>query len=94
MITYDYAVLDDAIGQMTARANQIIQQVEDQRKSVQQVLGNWTGSTADAYNKLCDDLEKDLHANVDILNNLRDAMRNGADEMDITDKNGGKHIYS
>ena len=94
MITYDYPVISEAIGMMTKKADEIIQQVEIQRKSVQAALGNWTGSTADAYNKLCNDLENDLRANVDILNNLRDTMKNGADEMDITDKNGGKHIYS
>lgn len=94
MITYDYAVLDEAISMMTAKAEQIRQLTDDQQKSAMQTLVDWKGASADAYNKLCDDLEADLKANIDILNNLKQKMHQGVEEMQLTDTQGGKHIYS
>ncbi|GAA1981846.1 WXG100 family type VII secretion target [Amycolatopsis minnesotensis] len=93
MIKYDYAVLDDMINAMKAQAQRIIEKTEEQRNNVKQIMGEWEGSTAQAYNSLCDDLEKDLQANADILEQLRAKMHSGVNEMQTADQNGAKHVY-
>jgi WXG100 family type VII secretion target len=92
MITYDYAAIDEAIDMMSKKATEIANQTDEQQKQVQAIMGNWTGSTADAYNKLCDDLEADLRANVEILNNLKTTFGQGADEMKHQDAKGGQNV--
>jgi WXG100 family type VII secretion target len=93
MIKYDYAVLDEMINAMKAQAQRIIEQTEEQRKNVQKVMGTWEGSTAQAYNSLCDDLERDLQGNADILEQMRAKMKSGVDEMQVADQSGAKHVY-
>ncbi|MFD9888099.1 WXG100 family type VII secretion target [Amycolatopsis sp. NPDC058986] len=93
MIKYDYAVLDAMIDAMKAQAQRIIEETEQQRKHVNEIMGDWQGSTAEAYNSLCNDLESDLRANADILEQMRAKMHSGVDEMQVADKNGAKHVY-
>ena len=92
MITYDYAAIDEAIDMMTKKATEIANQTDEQQQQVKAIMGNWTGSTAEAYNKLCDDLEADLRANVEILNNLKATFGQGADDMKQQDAKGGQHV--
>ncbi|MFL6119486.1 WXG100 family type VII secretion target [Actinophytocola sp.] len=92
MITYDYQAIDEAIDMMAKKATEIANQTDEQQQQVKQIMGNWTGSTADAYNKLCDDLEADLRANVDILTNLKTTFGQGADDMRQQDAKGGQNV--
>ena len=94
MITYDYPVLEEAISMMTKKAEEIRKLTDDQQADVMRIMTDWKGSTADAYNKLCDDLEADLTANIGILNDLKTKMSQGVEQMQLTDAQGGKHVYS
>jgi WXG100 family type VII secretion target len=92
MITYDYPAIEQALDMMTKKATEIANQADEQQTQVKQILTGWTGSTADAYDVLCNDLESDLHANVGILNNLKTTFSNGAEEMQRQDRSGGNNV--
>jgi WXG100 family type VII secretion target len=92
MITYDYDAIEQVIEMMTKKATEIANQTDEQQQQVKQIMQGWQGSTADAYNKLCDDLEKDLQANVDILNQLKTTFQSGAEEMQMQDRKGGDNV--
>ncbi|MFC5291141.1 WXG100 family type VII secretion target [Actinokineospora guangxiensis] len=94
MIRYDYEAIDVAISMMQKKAQEIANQTDEQQQQVKAIMVGWEGSTALAYNALCDDLEKDLRENVGILEQLKATFQQGANDMQDMDARGGKNVYS
>lgn len=87
-ILYDYPVIEQCIDMMKVKADEIIGQTDDLEKDVKRIMVDWKGSTAEAYNQLCADLESDLRQNVDNLNNLKMAVHSAAEAMKRQDQQG------
>jgi ESAT-6 family protein len=92
-ITYDYPVIEQCIEMMKNKAEAIIAQTDDLENDVKRIMVDWKGSTADAYNQLCSDLESDLRQNVDNLNSLKTAVHGAAEAMKQQDGKGAGGVY-
>ena len=92
-IIYDYPVIEQCVDMMGKKANEILHQTDDLEKDVKRIMTDWQGSTAEAYNRLCSDLDSDLRQNVDNLNNLNKTLHEAADRMRQQDNQGGNRIH-
>lgn len=91
-IKYDYEKLDTAFQELTKISNFIDTTLDEQRSKVQAIMADWHGSTADAYNSLCIDLDSDMKGNIETLGMLKNAAREGAVRMQDADAKGGKQV--
>ncbi|SDY07243.1 WXG100 family type VII secretion target [Amycolatopsis xylanica] len=87
-ITYDYNVIDTCLSMMANKASEIQSQTDDLVADVKRIMGEWHGSTADAYEALSTDLSNDLTQNRENLVNLKNALGQGADDMRDQDARG------
>lgn len=85
MITYDYDAIDDALKLMMDKATRIMELTDTQQQKAKDTLVGWTGKTAERYDALCDDLEKDLKANAQFLQDLRSRLSSGSEDMRLQD---------
>ncbi|GAA1027416.1 MULTISPECIES: WXG100 family type VII secretion target [Amycolatopsis] len=92
-ITYDYTTLETCVDMMSRKASEIQAQTDELEADVKKIMVDWKGSTADAYNQLCDNLRGSLHANVGNLQNLRGKLEAGAAAMQQQDSRGGKGLH-
>lgn len=87
-ITYDYAAIEDCLTMMLDNAEGIMQQADALETSVKTIMTDWQGSTADAYQQLATDLDKDLVAQSDFLKSLKMKFEAAAEAMQNADKGG------
>jgi WXG100 family type VII secretion target len=91
-IKYDYKVIDDCLVMMTNKAKEIESLTTDLSGDVKKIMVDWTGSTADSYNALANDLQNDLIANKDNLDNLNHQLDLAAERMRQQDKKGASNV--
>lgn len=91
-IKYDYEKLDTAFQELTKISNFIESTLDEQRKQVHTIMADWHGSTADAYNSLCTDLDQDMNGNIETLNLLKQKAHEGAMRMQETDSKGAGSV--
>jgi WXG100 family type VII secretion target len=91
-ILYDYDRIDQALVLMSNKAKAIQDQTDTLESDVKTIMAWWEGSTAVAYNQLCDDLRNDLIANKENLDNLNRTLDAAAEKMKHQDKKGGQNV--
>ncbi|MDT8912071.1 WXG100 family type VII secretion target [Amycolatopsis sp. PS_44_ISF1] len=91
-IKYDYEKLDAAFQELTKISNFIETTLDEQRSNVQKIMADWHGSTAEAYNSLCSDLDGDMKSNLETLGMLKNAAHEGSQRMQEADAKGGKQV--
>lgn len=89
-IKYDYEVIDECLSLMKNKASQIEAQAGDLESQVKQIMVDWTGQTADAYNQLAQDLKADIDTSKDSLDRLHSALETAAHGMQQADASGAK----
>ncbi|MFD2419612.1 WXG100 family type VII secretion target [Amycolatopsis pigmentata] len=91
-ITYDYNVIEECLSMMSKKASDIQSQADELESDVKRIMVDWHGSTADAYNQLASDLDKDLVQNRQNLENLARALQNASENMQQQDSHGAAQI--
>jgi len=91
-IKYDYPAIDECLVLMSKKAEAIEGLVNGLDADVKKILGEWTGSTADSYNSLANDLKNDLMANKGNLDNLNHQLDLAAERMRQQDKKGASNV--
>ncbi|ALG10360.1 WXG100 family type VII secretion target [Kibdelosporangium phytohabitans] len=89
-ITYDYTTLEYCVEEMRKAAQWIVEQTDAMQADVKKILVGWTGDTADAYDRLCDDLEGDLTVNANDLTSLEKKMEDVIHKFQLQDKNSAR----
>ncbi|GAA5151903.1 MULTISPECIES: WXG100 family type VII secretion target [Amycolatopsis] len=92
LITYDYTVIENCIGVMKRKVQEIEQQTQDLQHQVQTLMGTWEGSTASTYNNTANDLRAELERSNQNLDLTKTALQNGSDGMKSTDSRGSKSL--
>ncbi|ANN15909.1 hypothetical protein SD37_09805 [Amycolatopsis orientalis] len=91
-IKYDYEKLELAFEELVKIVAQVEQTLDDQRSQVRSVMADWHGNTADAYQSLCNDLDKDMDGNLESLLVLKKTAHEGAARMQQADADGSKRV--
>jgi WXG100 family type VII secretion target len=91
-ITYDYGVIDECLEMMKKKAQEIQGQADDLADDVKRIMVDWKGTTADAYNSLASDLDQDLVANRENLDNLQKTFHESAQAMQQADSKGSQQF--
>ncbi|ONI87841.1 hypothetical protein ALI144C_07820 [Actinosynnema sp. ALI-1.44] len=89
-ITYDYTTLEYCVEEMRKAAEWIAQQTDEMQQSVKKVMTGWAGDTADAYDRLSNDLENDLRGNANDLTTLEKKMEDVIQRFQLQDKTSAK----
>jgi WXG100 family type VII secretion target len=93
-IVYDYATIDQCLSMMSKKAEEIQNQTDALETDVKNIMADWKGSTAEAYDQLCSDLRNDLISNRNNLDNLNKAFDEAAENMKQQDKSGAGNVGS
>jgi len=91
-ITYDYPVIDECLSMMSKKAQEIQSQADDLESDVKKIMIDWKGSTAEAYNRIANDLQQDLIANRGNLDNLQKTLQASAANMQDADSRGARAV--
>jgi WXG100 family type VII secretion target len=92
MITYNYEDIDQVVGELKRIGGVIMDTAADLKRQVDSAMGDWEGDTHDQYVAMSNDLQTDIRANVDWLDEAGKAMKTGAGDMQLQDANSAKGL--
>jgi WXG100 family type VII secretion target len=92
LINYDYASISDGVNHMRQINNNIRDQVGNLRKQVQQLLGDFTGASAQGYETCSQKIAQDLTKSNEQLDTLAGKVNTGSNNMGDTDRSQSRRF--
>ncbi|PWW63304.1 WXG100 family type VII secretion target [Actinokineospora spheciospongiae] len=93
-VLYDYDVIEQCVTLMKNKANEIAGDVKELQTDVKNIMVNWEGTSAQAYESLSTDLVADLGKHNDYLEQLKVKLEAAASGMQGSDSDWGKKILA
>lgn len=94
LINYDYASISDGVNHMRQINTNIRDQVGNLRKQVQQLLGDFTGASAQSYDTCSQKISQDLTKSNEQLDTLAGKVNSGSETMRDTDSSQSRRFQS
>lgn len=91
-IRYAYEDIDQVVAYLKQVAQDIMDEANRLRSSVESSMSDWTGDTADMYRALSDDLVADLQNNKEWLNHAATILKERANAMYEQDHAGARNM--